>query len=413
MSESLLSTSELRAKWGKEKSFYKVREVGTGVEIFVKDVLKSPDIFALQVGLGSTKDRDRKYEFLEKTTSKGPRRPDITIFITPEIIVPVEVEKYGNINAGKTQLLQYQIDYEKKYGILTDGYTWQFYNNNEYREYNLKTILDDTELFLEFWREYIKPETYYLAFFEKRWPDSLLQETEQLRVEEYRQLFFEDITKLIGGFKSKLQIEGYLNHLPQKERKKTAVEVTYAYIIQFILYKTLVDNEFDEFPEKYEALVEAIHGNLLENRFKDILGIIDGISAEISKNIYRPFSEEQKFIADKLLALYREPQNQLADVSPWLDIFIFIKKYNFAEVRNEIFGYIYENYLKTLYEDQKKGQYFTDPAVVNFMLEQIGYTPQNLKKRISREKNTISLIDPACGSGTFLYSAVDALIKTI
>jgi len=413
MSESLLSTSELRAKWGKEKSFYKVREVGTGVEIFVKDVLKSPDIFALQVGLGSTKDRDRKYEFLEKTTSKGPRRPDITIFITPEIIVPVEVEKYGNINAGKTQLLQYQIDYEKKYGILTDGYTWQFYNNNEYREYNLKTILDDTELFLEFWREYIKPETYYLAFFEKRWPDSLLQETEQLRVEEYRQLFFEDITKLIGGFKSKLQIEGYLNHLPQKERKKTAVEVTYAYIIQFILYKTLVDNEFDEFPEKYEALVEAIHGNLLENRFKDILGIMDGISAEISKNIYRPFSEEQKFIADKLLELYREPQNQLAHVSPWLDIFIFIKKYNFAEVRNEIFGYIYENYLKTLYEDQKKGQYFTDPAVVNFMLEQIGYTPQNLKKRIGREKNTISLIDPACGSGTFLYSAVDTLIKTI
>jgi len=105
--------------------------------------------------------------------------------------------------------------------------------------------------------------------------------------------------------------------------------------------------------------------------------------------------------------------SELHDVSPWLDIFVFIKKYNFAEVRNEIFGYIYENYLKELYEDQKKGQYFTDPAIVNFMLEQVGYTPENLKKRISSDKNTISLIDPSCGSGTFLYSAIDTLIRTI
>jgi len=412
MSESL-SILELRAKWRKEKSFYEVREVGTGVEIFVKDVLKLPDVFALKVGLNSTKLENRKYEFLEKKTSKGSRQPDITIFITPEIIIPVEVERYGNINAGKGQLLQYQIDLEKKYGILTDGYTWRFYINNVYTQYSLETILDKTEIFLEFWREYIKPEKYYLSFFEELGQLSLLKEAEQLPVEENRQLFFEDITKLIAGFKNKLHIEGYLNDLPEKEKSKKAIEITYAYIIQFILYKTLVDNDFDEFPQRYETLVKSIHGHLRENRFKDILGIIDGISAEISKNIYRPFSQEQKFIADRLLELYREPQNELHDVSPWLDIFVFIKKYNFAEVRNEIFGYIYENYLKALYEDEKKGQYFTDPAVVNFMLEQIGYTPENLKSRIAPDENTISLIDPACGSGTFLYSAVDALIRTI
>ena len=413
MSSGLLSISELRSKWRKESSFYEVREVGTGVEIFVKDILKSPDVFVLKVGLNSTKLENRKHEFLEKKTSKGSRQPDITIFISPEIIIPVEVEKYQNINAGKGQLLQYQIDLEKKYGILTDGYTWRFYNNNVYTQYTLQTIFDNTEIFLEFWQEYIKPEKYYLAFFEEQGQLSLLKETEPLPVEEYRQLFFEDITKLIASFKNKLDIEGYLNGLPKKEKAKTAIEITYAYIIQFILYKTLVDNEFDEFPKEYATLVEAIYKHLKENRFKDILGVIDGISATISKNIYRPFSKEQKFIADRLLELYHEPQNELRHVSPWLDIFVFIKKYNFAEVRNEIFGYIYENYLKALYEDEKKGQYFTDPAIVNFMLEQIGYTPENLKNKITLEGNTISLIDPACGSGTFLYSAVDALIRTI
>jgi hypothetical protein len=408
-----LSISELRTKWLKEKDYYEVREVGTGVQIFVKDVLKSPDIFGLKVGLNSTKLENRKDEFLEEKGSKDSRRPDITIFITPEIIIPVEVEKYQNINAGKGQLLQYQIDLEKKYGILTDGYTWQFYNNNVYTQYTLQTIFDNTEIFLEFWREYIKPEKYYLAFFEEQGQLSLLKETEPLPVEEYRQLFFEDITKLIASFKSKLDIEGYLNGLPEKEKKKTAVEITYAYIIQFILYKTLVDNDFDNFPEEYEDKVGAIHKSLKKNSYKDILGIIDGISADISKNIYRPFAEEQKFIADKLLDLYHKPQNELRHVSPWLDIFVFIKKYNFAEIRNEIFGYVYENYLKVQYEDVKKGQYFTDPAVVNFMLEQIGWTAENIKERLSKDEERISLIDPACGSGTFLYSAVDTLVRTI
>jgi len=405
--------SELRSKWRGEQEYYKVREVGSGVQIFVKDVLKSPDIFGLRVGLNSTKRETRRNEFLEEKKTKGSRRADITIFISPEIIIPVEIEKYENIEAGKAQLLQYQIDLEKKYGILTDGYTWRFYINNVYTEYTQETLFDKTDVFLEFWPEYIKPEKYYLSFFEELGQSSLLRETEQLPVEENRQIFFEDITKLIDSFKNKLDIEGYLKDVPKKERTKKAVEITYAYIIQFILYKTLVDNEFDEFPSEYKSLVEAIHSHLKTNRFKDILGCIDRISAGISKNIYRPFSKEQEFIRERLMELYHKPMNELHDVSPWLDIFVFIKKYKFAEVRNEIFGYIYENYLKTLYEDEKKGQYFTDPAVVNFMLEQIGYTPEALKNRIGPDKNSISLIDPACGSGTFLYSAVDTLIRTL
>ncbi|MHA2218776.1 MAG: N-6 DNA methylase [Candidatus Hodarchaeales archaeon] len=413
MSKELMSISDLRKKWSQEKSYYEVREVGTGVEIFVKDVLKSPDVFALKVGLNSTKLENRKHEYLEKKTSKGSRKPDITIYISPEIIIPVEVERYKNIDAGRSQLFKYQKDYDKKYGILTDGYTWQFYNNNDYRAFTLDKIFKQTEIFLEFWNEYIKEENYYLAFFEKRWTHSLLQETKQLPVDDYRQIFFEDITRLIKSFKNKLGIEGYLNGLPKKEREKTAVEITYAYIIQFILYKTLVDNEFDDFPREYEVLVEAIYSHLKENRFKDILGVMDGISAKISKNIYRPFSEEQEFIRRKLWEILHRPLGELHDVSPWLDIFVFVKKYNFADVRNEIFGYIYENYLKALYEDQKKGQYFTDPAIVNFMLEQIGYTKEKIKKKIVSNKKNISLIDPACGSGTFLYSAVDTLIRTI
>jgi len=405
-----MNTRDLKAKWNKEKEAYKIQEIGSGVQIFVKDILQLEEIFALRKGLKSTPLEKRKNEFLEEEKTKEQRKADIVIYISSDIIIPVEIEKYQNIEAGTKQLLNYQTDLDKKYGILTDGFTWHFYNNNIFHEFNLNQILDETELFLEFWKEYIKPEFYYLLFFE---PFGQLQiiKQEKLPVEQNRQMFFGDITKLIRGFKNKLQVEGYFNSLDKKTKTKMAVEITYAYIIQFILYKTLVDNDFGKFRKEFENIVETIHKSLKEKRYKEILGIIDGISAQISKNIYRPFAKEQEFINQKLLQLYRSVENELSDVSPWLDIFVFIKKYNFANIENEIFGYIYENYLKELYTEEKKGQYFTDPTVVNFMLQQMGFTPEEIEKRYKIDKNSISLIDPACGSGTFLYSAVNKIIK--
>jgi len=411
MSSNKITISQLKNKWSREKEFYKIQEVGSGTQIFVKDVLHCEDLFKLKKSLKSTPLEKRKNEFLEEVITKERRQSDIVIYISSDIIIPVEIERYQNIEAGKKQLLNYQSDLDKKYGILTDGYHWRFYNNNIFREFNLNQILDKTDIFWEFWKEYIKPEFYYLLFFESFGQLSLLKQ-DKLPVEQNRQMFFEDITNLIRGFKDKLKVEGYFNGIDKKTKDKLATEITYAYIIQFILYKTLVDNSFGTFKEEFEKRVEKIHKYIKTKRYKDIMGIIEDISAKISENIYRPFKEEQNFIQNKLSKLYRSIENELSEVSPWLDIFVFIKKYNFANIENEIFGYIYENYLKELYEETKKGQYFTDPAIVNFMLQQIGFTPAELKERYNKDKNTISLIDTACGSGTFLYSAVNEIIKS-
>ena len=43
------------------------------------------------------------------------------------------------------------------------------------------------------------------------------------------------------------------------------------------------------------------------------------------------------------------------------------------------------------------------------MLHEIGYTSDVIKKKYA--ENSISLIDPSCGSGTFLYAAVNQIIK--
>lgn len=409
-----MEIKELQAKWRKENNSYAIKEVGSGVQKYVKDVLKSEDVFNLKESLLSTPLEKRHNEFSEESSTKASRRADIIIYINSEIIIPVEVEKYRNIDAGLEQLFQYQLDLDKKYGILTDGYTWQFYNNNYLlKQFNLEQILTNPKLFKDFWQEYIKPQNYYLSFFEEKGQLKIVPE--DISIDKKRQDFFVDITTLIRSFKNKLQIEGYLEGTDKKQKEKISVEITYAYIIQFILYKTLVDNDFDNFKKRFEDIQSNIYECLKVKQYGKILGIINGISKEISKNIYRPFAKEQEFITNKLLELFNKPKNELHEVSPWLDIFVFIKKYNFANVRNEIFGYIYENYLKELYEETQKGQYFTDPDVVNFMLKQINYDPKIIKQRLNNEsgQDYISIVDPSCGSGTFLYSAVNQIIDAV
>jgi len=212
--------------------------------------------------------------------------------------------------------------------------------------------------------------------------------------------------------RNKLNLKGYFKDVKDEtEREKKAVEITYAYLIQFILYKTLVDNSFSDFEDDWKQRLKAIDKALNSESYGEILQRIQGISKKISQKIYKRFSDEQEVINHHLEAILSQPKNEIGDVSVWLDILLFINRYNFANVKNEIFGYVYENYLKDLYLDEKKGQYFTDPLVVDFMLEQIGYTNDQLKKRFAKDKESISIIDPSCGSGTFLYNATHRLVE--
>ncbi|MGA3094587.1 MAG: hypothetical protein ABSD79_04295, partial [Dehalococcoidales bacterium] len=298
-----MNIKEIESKWNKEKDYYRNQEIGSGVHSFIKSFLESDTLFSLNESLLSTKTEMRKNSYIHEKNTKGGRKADFVIYIDQDIIIPLEAECYGNIQAGVPQLFNYQKDFDKHYGILTDGFTWRFYNNNDFRSFTLAQIFEAPDIFLEFWEDYILPESYYLSFFEPRGQLSLLKETEILSVEANRQIFFEDITKLIIHFGNKLHVEGYLNGLNKKEGRKRAVEITYAYIIQFILYKTLVDNGFGDFARKFNDVVESIHLCLKVKQYGKILAIIEGISNTISENVYRPFREEQNFISQTLMGL--------------------------------------------------------------------------------------------------------------
>src|SRR3989344_4736920 len=109
---SLLSIPELSKKLKAESNAYRTREVGSGVQKFVKDVFESEDLFSLSQGKLSTTLENRKNEFTEESRSKAGRKADVVIYVDQDIIIPVEVEKFGNISEGVAQLKQYQTDFD-------------------------------------------------------------------------------------------------------------------------------------------------------------------------------------------------------------------------------------------------------------------------------------------------------------
>ncbi|MBD2131548.1 N-6 DNA methylase [Sphaerospermopsis sp. FACHB-1094] len=82
-----------------------------------------------------------------------------------------------------------------------------------------------------------------------------------------------------------------------------------------------------------------------------------------------------------------------------------LSRFNFAEVDSDIVGTVYNTYVSRK-EKKEKGQYYTPPEIVNYILDEVGYVSGT--GIIGKNKR---LIDPACGSGSFLVAATKRLVS--
>jgi type I restriction-modification system DNA methylase subunit len=80
-----------------------------------------------------------------------------------------------------------------------------------------------------------------------------------------------------------------------------------------------------------------------------------------------------------------------------------LNRFDFRGVNRDILGHVYEDYLPK--EERKElGEFYTPIEVVRYILDSVGYKTRN---NIGNKK----ILDPACGSGTFLTEAADRLIE--
>lgn len=81
-----------------------------------------------------------------------------------------------------------------------------------------------------------------------------------------------------------------------------------------------------------------------------------------------------------------------------------LNMYNFKDVTNDLLGFTYEAFIDRVARNQK-GHFLTPPSIVEFMLDRAGYASASIIGE--------SLLDPACGSGSFLVHAARRLRQAI
>ncbi len=423
------STAKLIEKYQNNREFYRWKEIGDGTQWFSKDVLES-SIFDLSPG--NTK-VPSTYRYEATRGDDGDRGDDFILNIDG-IIVPVEVEMYENLKKWEWQIEKYMKRKNSLYGILTDGWTWRFYTRGYHGGYLTLTL---EELATDEWKrkkdKLFEKKDYYLTSFTSL---STLVSQSEFIIED----FHADLIRLAEDVQADFEFAGAFASGYDDEMR---IKWVYSFIIQFILLKIIQDKKNIDLLWVGELvdLLEREEWNKLTQHILKKLGFL--------ARFYTSYKNEQETILEKIRDKYSEEgiyEGELMALRPFLDLYVFIIKYNFKTINHDIFGTVYENYLKERYkeDDTKKWQVFTPPDIVEYMLEEVGYTEEYIRSTIelygvSRIKDTLakwapigktnysaveiekqylnipglSIIDPACGSGTFLYKAASRIVNAI
>ncbi|WP_436931485.1 Eco57I restriction-modification methylase domain-containing protein [Halosimplex halobium] len=80
-----------------------------------------------------------------------------------------------------------------------------------------------------------------------------------------------------------------------------------------------------------------------------------------------------------------------------------LNHYEFSDVSRDVLGHLYEEHLDPQ-ERKELGEFYTPTSIVDFILDQVGYTSDE-----PLELPEYDILDPACGSGTFLVRATSRL----
>lgn len=180
---------------------------------------------------------------------------------------------------------------------------------------------------------------------------------------------------------------------------------------RIIFIRKCEDSEIET--KKLVPLLREIEAKGKENAYKQI------------QKVYREFDDKYnsklftKHLSDELIVSYSALFKAIYTTYLTFDKTI---RYNFADLDADVLGNMYEQYLGHLLKSSKtratlesgskkrkeQGIYYTPTYVVKYIVENtLGELLKNKKIRIENLK----VLDPACGSGSFLIKAFDFLVE--
>lgn len=182
-----------------------------------------------------------------------------------------------------------------------------------------------------------------------------------------------------------------------QRREEFALQAAYVVFIRLLLIRVCEDKGI--FPNRFVSdgglkhWQEDIQRYLFFANGNPYDPLLD-MAYKNAQNIYSHF-----FTGRELFNWYRLDRQRL------MMALHHLSRFNFAGVDSDIVGTIYNTYVKRN-EKKEKGQFYTPPVIVDYILDNVGYTSG--PEIIGPNKR---LIDPACGSGTFLVRAARRLVS--
>lgn len=190
---------------------------------------------------------------------------------------------------------------------------------------------------------------------------------------------------------------------------------------------TLTDEELDEGVQR--ILDRLIFIRTAEDRKIEpnvLLGILRSGKANLYKQLVKVFRDFDDGFNSKLFALHYCEEWKANDkiISEVIKGLYETKdgyRYDFSVISADVLGGIYEQYLSYVQgrkseEKQKskrksQGIYYTPKYIVEFIVrETLG---EVLKKAKPKEISKIRVLDPACGSGSFLTASYDKILESL
>ena len=189
----------------------------------------------------------------------------------------------------------------------------------------------------------------------------------------------------------------------------------------------LTDEELDEGVQR--ILDRLIFIRTAEDRKIEpnvLLGISRGGKANAYKQLAKVFRDFDDGFNSKLFVPHyceewKASDKTIAEVIKGLYETKDGYRYDFSVISADVLGGIYEQYLsfvqvrkgedKTKSKRKSQGIYYTPKYIVEFIVkETLG---EVLKKTKPKELARIKVLDPACGSGSFLNAAYDKILETL
>ena len=163
--------------------------------------------------------------------------------------------------------------------------------------------------------------------------------------------------------------------------------------------------DLDAYPIAANGMIEDMRNQLVQSLFEDDIFIwwIDGYGEQTASQHKSPYSRF-KSVAKEGSDVTRVSQATRERFSRAIAQLSFaVLKFDFSRIEGDPLGDLYQRYFDP--ETRKAlGEFYTPQPVVDYIMEGVEYDVG-----VSQER----LIDPACGSGTFLVEAVERYLDDV